>query len=141
MKKVTVILLVIIAVLLGYIAGNMLPLNLGATDQQGAFSLPQFGQKGIEGDAVLQVTLEMEDTANPLANVEVDLAEEPGPPPVGGTALSDDNGVATFNVKPGNYFVFFNDNNFPKNLEAPEPQAVEVKADEENQIKILISLK
>lgn len=144
MKKLTIVLLTIIAFLLGYLAGNILPLNsssTGSTGQQKTFSLPQFGDQGIKGDVTLQVILKMEDMGNPVANVEVDLAEEPGQPPIGGTALSDENGVALFNIRPGRYFIFFNDNNFPKNLRTPEPQPIEVKSGEINKTEILMTLK
>ncbi len=57
---------------------------------------------------------------NPLPNIEVDLGEKPGQPPKGGTAITNESGVATFKVKPGSYYIYFNDNTFPKNLEVPE---------------------
>lgn len=141
MKKLHVILIAVIAFLLGYLAGNALPLGSGSTAQKSAFSLPIFADQGIKGNAVVHVTLEMKDTANPLSNVEVDLAEKPGQPPVGGTALSDESGLAVFNVKPGTYSIFFNSNNFPKNLQMPETQEIEVKEGQINKAKILISLK
>ncbi|HLD30778.1 MAG TPA: hypothetical protein VJB41_01075, partial [Patescibacteria group bacterium] len=59
----------------------------------------------------------------------------------GGVAITDQNGLAVFNVKPGKYFVFFNDNNFPKNVKSPELQPVEVKSGEINKIEILMTLK
>ena len=142
MKKSILILVAVMALALGYVLGSLFPLNLFGAGQtgQGKFSLPFFQDQGIKGDVRLEVILEM-DNGQPLENVEVDLAEQPGPPPVGGIALSDENGLAVFSVKPGNYFIFFNDMNFPKNIKTPESQAIEVNEGETNQVKVILTVK
>jgi hypothetical protein len=143
MKKSIVIFVAIAVLVLGYVLGNFFPLitsKCGDQNRPGKLNLPFLQDQGIKGDANLEVILEM-DNGQPLGNVEVDLAETPGPPPVGGVAISDSIGLAGFNVKPGNYFIFFNDNNFPKNVKTAEPQAVEVKEGEVNQVKIILTVK
>jgi hypothetical protein len=94
------------------------------------FNLPKpsfLEDKGIAGDATLKVTLLMDNNLrNPLSKIEVDVAKEPGPPPKGGIAYTDEQGVATFNIKPGEYYIYFNTLNFPKNLSVPREQAVTV---------------
>jgi hypothetical protein len=93
------------------------------------FNLPKPGflNKSIEGEAVLKVTLLMDNNVrDPLANIEVDVAEKPGAPPKGGIAVTDESGVATFKIKSGTYYVFFNDFTFPKNLEMPPVAQVTV---------------
>ena len=137
MKKLFLILVAVIFLLLGYVLGNFLPLSFFGQEKS---SLPQADEQGIQGNAQLEVILKT-DTGMPLANIEVDVAEQPGPPPVGGLALTDENGVAIFNIKPGNYFIFFNDTNFPKDFENPPPQPVEVKADESDQTTIILNAK
>jgi len=138
MKKL--ILISAICLVLGYVLGIFFPLNIfGSSRLQSPSSLLTSEDKGIQGNARLEITLKM-DNGRPLNNVEVNVAEEPGPPPIGGVALSDADGLAVFNVKPGNYFIFFNDNNFPKNVKNPEAQPVEVKAGEINQRTITLAV-
>lgn len=101
---------------------------------------PEFLDKGIEGNAVLKITLLMDNNVkNPLPNIEVDVAEKPGPPPKGGIALTDESGVATFKIKPGSYYVFFNDLTFPKNLSRPQPVQITVSDGGVNEKTILIT--
>lgn len=141
MKNFIFVFIVIIALVFGYILGSIFPLNFFSSSQpQHQFSLPIIKDMGIQGNNRLEVILKM-DNGRPLDNVEVDLAEVPGPPPIGGVALSDENGLAIFNVKPGNYFIFFNDNNFPKNVETPEPQPIEVKENNVNKAEIVLTIK
>ncbi len=145
MKKLIIALFIAVSLLIGYLAGNIFPLKSnsseGLAEDKKPFSLFQPDDQGIKGEDKLQVILEMEDTGNPLNNVEVNLAKEPGQPPLGGTALSDEKGIATFNIKSGNYFIFFNSSNFPGNLQIPEPRSIEVKSGEVNQITLPINLK
>jgi hypothetical protein len=105
------------------------------------FNLPKpaLMERGIEGNAELKVTLLMDNNVrNPLPNIEVDLAEKPGQPPKGGVAITNEQGVATFKVKPGSYFIYFNEVSFPKNLSAPEPQAVTVAEGSVNEKTLLV---
>lgn len=127
--KILKMLLMIIIFLAGYAAGNFIPWN-------------GFGEKekGITGPAKFEVTLLTEDN-KPVVNLEVDVAEKPGPPLIGGSSITNENGVATFNIKPGNYFVYFNSGNFPQNLEEPKPQQVQVNEENINKETIVIKAK
>jgi hypothetical protein len=93
------------------------------------FNLPRPGflNPGIEGEVVLKVTLLMDNNVrNPLDRIEVDVAKNPGPPPKGGVAVTDETGTATFKLKPSSYYIFFNDNSFPKNLAVPALEEITV---------------
>lgn len=106
------------------------------------FNLPKpaFLGNSISGSAVLEVKLLMDNNVqDPVAKIEVDLAEKPGPPPEGGVATTDQTGTATFNVKPGQYVIYFNQANFPKNLAIPQTQPVTVSQEGPNVVTILIS--
>ncbi len=106
------------------------------------FNLPQpaFLNNGIEGNAELKVTLLMDNNVkNPLPNVEVDVAEKPGNPPKGGVAITDESGVATFKIKPGTYYIFFNDLSFPKNLAVPQLQQITVSGEKVSEKTFLIT--
>ncbi|MBI5071997.1 hypothetical protein HZB93_03875 [Candidatus Falkowbacteria bacterium] len=103
----------------------------------------QNGQQGpsIKGEAVLKVTV-VTDKNEPVKNLEVDVAETPGPPAEGGSASTDDQGIAAFSIKPGKYVVFFNSGNFPANLEYPEDTpTVEVSRDKSVEQKIILKTK
>lgn len=128
MKIILKIAVIIAIFILGYTAGNFIPWS--------GFSFS--GGESIAGSAKLEVTLQM-DSGQPVADVEVDLGEKPGPPPKGGVTVTDKNGMATFSVQPGNYFIYFNSGSFPKNLQEPEPQQIQVS--EENISKKTIILK
>lgn len=107
MKKLKSALIGLIFILAGYFIGSYFPVT-------GFFS----SGASIVGDATLQVTILRPDNS-PATNLEVDAATQPGAPLKGGVAMTDSKGVATFNIKPGNYFIFFNANNFPKGLAEP----------------------
>lgn len=64
------------------------------------------------------------DNGTPVPNIEVDLAPKPGAPPQGGVSHTDNNGIAVLNVKSGQYYIYFNLNNFPNNLQMPESQMI-----------------
>ncbi len=130
--KVIIYALVFMVALVGFYIGAIL---LG-------FNLPKpaFWEKGIEGEIELRVTLLMDNNVkNPLANVEVDLAEKPGNPPKGGVAVTNEFGVATFKVKPDNYYIYFNDLSFPKNLAVPQPVSVIVTKGANSEKTILVT--
>ena len=115
-------------------------LYLGAVYLGFNLPIPSFMEDNIEGDAQLTVTLLMDNNVNdPLANIEVNLAPEPGKPPKGGVALTDDKGVATFNIKPGDYYIYFNELSFPKNLVMPETSAINVAENVTNEKTILVT--
>jgi len=115
MKKLIFIIVVLIILILGYLLGNFLPLA-------GFFST---NVKSIKGDAKLEVRLVLENNT-PLANVEVDVAEKTGPPSQDGALFTDKNGIATFYVIPGNYFIYFNTANFPDNYQVPKESQIAV---------------
>lgn len=121
MKNIIIFLTIFI---IGYAVGNFLPIN----------SFPRIGDKGIAGDAKLEVKLMM-DNGTPLSNIEVDVGERSGPPPKGGVSVTNNKGIATFNIKPGSYFIYFNSTTFPKNLEWPAQEGPETKIQvEENTV-------
>lgn len=104
MGKIKFIIFAFVFLFVGYAAGNFFPF--------GGFS---FFSPSIEGNTMLQVRATM-DNGTPVAKLEIDLGEKPGPPPRGGVSHTDENGVAIFNVKPGEYVIYFNSGTFPKNL-------------------------
>jgi hypothetical protein len=123
--------ILLVALIIVYIGAIFLGFNLPK---------PAFLDQGIGGSAELKVTLLMDNNLkNPLANVEVDVAKKPGPPPKGGVAITDESGVATFKVKPGNYYLYFNDATFPKNLAVPESQPITVTEGAVNGKTLLIT--
>jgi len=95
----------------------------------------------IGGNTTLNVTV-LTELQKPVVNLEVDLAEKAGPPPSGGTANTNNQGVATFSVKPGDYVVYFNTLNFPKNLEYPQDsQPVHTTEGKINQATVVLKSK
>jgi len=131
MKK-KILIIIIISLLIGYALGNLIPFS--------GFNFLKIFQKGIEGTAKLEITLLM-DNGTPLANIEVDVAERPGTPPSGGISYTDENGIAVFNIKPGQYYIFFNSNSFPENLIIPDPEPIQVQEEIINQYTIQVKAK
>lgn len=117
--KVAKIVGVIIVFVVGYAVGNFFPFS-GFGKNAGSE-----GGIGIKGSAKLEVTI-LDSSSKPVTNLEVDVAEKPGPPLPGGDSLTNQDGVATFNIKPGNYVIFFNSGNFPQNLQESEIQPIQV---------------
>ncbi len=131
MKVLKYILVLFIALVVFYVGAILLGFNLPK---------PASLDKGIEGNAELRVTLLMDNNLkNPLPNIEVDVAEKLGQPLKGGVAITNEQGVATFKVKPGSYYIFFNSGAFPKNLAEPEPQQVTVSEGGTNEKTILVN--
>ncbi|MFA5413508.1 MAG: hypothetical protein WC348_03135 [Patescibacteria group bacterium] len=107
------------------------------------FLIYQDNQQGpsIKGDAVLRVMV-VTDKDEPVKDLEVDVGETAGPPAEGGFVKTDNAGVATFNIKPGKYVIFFNDSNFPTNLEhSDDTPTVEVSQDKPTEQKIILKTK
>lgn len=115
----------------GYALGNSLPWS--------GFSFVD-GGNSILGPARLEVTVLM-DNGTPVPNLEVGVAEKPGPPKRGGTAITGQNGVAAFDIQPGDYFIIFNENNFPQNLAKADAQPVHVAEDNVNKKTIILTTK
>lgn len=130
MKKIIFIVAVLVILILVYLLGSFLPLN-------NLFAPPT---KSIKGDARLSVKLVLDNGA-PLPNVEVDVAKQVGPPSKDGTFVTDETGTAKFFVVPGNYFIYFNLNNFPKNLQLPPAQQIAVEENVNNSKTITIKAK
>lgn len=131
MKNIIWIILVF-ALIFGYIVGNIFPFN-------SSFSAEKLNS--IRGEAQLIVVAKMENNNVVVPNLEIDLAQQPGQPPAGGVVITDQNGVAEFNVKPGSYFLYFNQNTFPKNLRMPEPEQIIVEDGIINEKTILLNIK
>jgi hypothetical protein len=121
MKKIIIFIIIFVA---GYLLGSFFPLSLTPSSPQG----------DIQGDTELRVIV-LRDDNQPVPNLEVDVAEKPGQPPLGGTAETDQQGVATFFVKPGTYYIYFNDSNFPSDLQTLEQgsKRIEVREGEINE--------
>lgn len=131
MKALMLVVLAVVAVVVLYAGAIFAGLNVPK---------PAFLDTGIAGNAELKVTLLMDNNVkNSLANVEVDVAEKPGPPPKGGVAVTDEQGVATFKIKPGNYVIYFNEASFPKNLAVPQLQQITVSEGEANAKTLLVT--
>jgi len=135
MKKTILILSILICLFIGYVLGSIFPLDVSK------FSLSSGSEENIQGNTQLVITAKMAETNTPVSNLEIDLAKEPGPPPVGGIALTDENGIAKFNVQPGTYFIYFNQANFPKNLIVPESEQVTVSESAVNEKEIVFVTK
>lgn len=130
MKFLKIILPLLLVFVVGYILGNILPWS----------GFGNNGETGILGSAKLEVTI-LNENNSPVPNLEVDVAEKPGPPQMGGTAQTDKNGVATFNIQPGNYFIYFNSGNFPQNLKEGEPQPIQVSEGSVSKTTIILKSK
>jgi len=125
--RIKLILLLIVVFIFGYIAGNIPPLPF----------FQFFGN--IKGENELRVKILSE--GKPVKNLEVDVAKKPGPPPKGGVAITNENGIATFYLESGKYYVFFNAANFPKNLEYPGPKQIVVEEGKVNEYTINLTPK
>lgn len=103
MKKIFVFIIILVV---GYLLGSFFPFPL----------TPSFFQGDIRGETELRVTV-LRDGIQPIPDLEVDLAKEPGHPPKGGSVETDHRGVATFFINPGIYYIYFNMKNFPADLQ------------------------
>lgn len=111
---------------LGYVIGNLFPLG---------------AKQSVRGDAELRIIL-LDDGGTPVYDTEVDVAENSGQPPEGGSVQTDANGTAVFFVKPGRYVVYFNVGNFSQNLQYPQqPMPVVVQKDGVNEKTIILKRK
>jgi hypothetical protein len=127
MNKIKIIIFLIIFTGLGYLLGNFFPFYSG-----------QNSDESIQEEVLLEVAIVTEE-GNPLPNVEVDVAKKIGPPPLGGIVLSDSRGIAVFNLKPGDYFIFFNSNNFPEGFKYPDSRSISVREGMSNKQTIVLS--
>ena len=121
------IVLVIIALILGYLIGSYFPIR-------GFF---QSNTTSISGNSELKVTVLRPDKT-PATDLEVDVATEPGAPLEGGAVKTDSSGIATFHVKPGTYSIFFNSIDFPKGLKYKDSISINVVEGKENNQTIIL---
>jgi len=124
MKIIKVLAFSIVLLFIGYIVGSFFPIG---------------SLFNISGDVKLQVTVLREDKS-PVPNIEVDVAKIPGPPPASGIGHTNGNGVANFEIKPGDYYLFFNADNFPTDL-VTELRPIAVKKGELNQETVILKKK
>ncbi len=125
--KLKIIIILLIAFLLGYILGNISPL---------AFF--QF-LGSARGESELRIIALVE--GKPINNLEIDIGKKLGPPPKGGIAQTNEKGIATFYLKPGKYYLYFNASNFPENLEYPAPREITVEEGKINEYTINLNPK
>lgn len=129
MRHLSLALASVAFLVIGYVIGSFLPLS--------GF---QHSGDSIVGDAELRIHV-VTDDGTAVTGLEVDLAETMGPPPEGGYAVSDGNGVATFHVKPGEYLAYFNSNTFPQYLEMIDSYPVSVEDGVANEATIVLETK
>jgi hypothetical protein len=136
MKRLKIIFIIVVFFLLGYIVGNFYP--LGILSMIRSFIIPS---GTITGDVELKVIV-LDEKKKPIPNLEVDLDKNVPPSPASILFVdTDENGVATFQLKPGTYFVFFNGNNFPNDFRIPRTQKIDVKSGQENKLTIILKRK
>jgi len=136
MKVLKTIFIIVVFFLLGYIVGNFYPLGIFSVIR--SFIIPS---ETITGDVELKVTV-LDEKKNPIPNLEVDLDKSLPPSPARMLFVdTDENGVATFQLKPGTYFVFFNANNFPNDFRIPRAQKIDVKSGQVNELTIILKRK
>lgn len=127
-KKIIVSILILAT---GYLLGSFFPLPVNAP----------FTQGDIQGDTELRVTV-LRDNGEPVPNIEVDVAEQTGPPPEGGAVETDASGLATFFIKPGVYSVYFNMGTFPGDLQPPQgSKRINVESGKINEETIILNSK
>lgn len=132
MKNLKFVAVSVVLLVAGYFVGNFFP-----------FSIPQLiqtPQEDIKGNVELKVSV-VAGINQPVPNLEIDLGKTTGPPPAGGVAKTNENGIAIFLVKPGNYVVYFNEGTFPKNLEHGPPQPVTVLENSANNVTVVLKSK
>lgn len=129
MKIISKLFIALILFCAGYLLGSYFPLK--------GFIFMRSVNPSIFGQAELQVTV-LHPDRTPAVGLEVDIATEVGKVLEGGHVNTDARGVAAFNIQPGNYYIFFNAINFPKNLEYRDtPQVTVSESKTANKIIIL----
>ncbi|MDD5675762.1 MAG: hypothetical protein PHC61_16450 [Chitinivibrionales bacterium] len=134
MNNLKLIVFVLIALLAGYVIGNLFPCSI----IQGFNS--QKNLENISGNAALSVKI-LDENNSPLKNIEVDVGTQPGQPPLGGSVYTNESGEANFNIKPGSYFIYFNTVTFPDKFELPESRQIIVEAGFANTATIILKNK
>lgn len=125
-----------VALLIGYIIGNMAPISQFQQDREGPgteTSDTDTADSDIPvGKGQLIVTVTDAD-GNPFVGIEVDVAQQPGPPEAWGVKEADLEGKVSYSLDPGTYFVFFNSSRFPVGyVVSPDKQVFIVEGETEN---------
>lgn len=129
MKIFGFVAIVLVFFIAGYLLGSYKPIN-------SIF----IGKDSIKGSAELKVTVK-DSLQKPVVDLEVDVASKNEPPTADGIKRTDINGVATFNLKPGHYFIFFNTINFPTNYQVPRETEIDVSEGQLNNKTIILQTK
>ncbi len=126
MKTFGIIILVLGAFIGGFILGSYRPISGFITSKD-----------SIKGNAELKVRV-IDSSDNPVANLEVDVANKNKPPTTDGIRKTDKDGIAVFNLKPGHYFIFFNTTNFPPYYQVPREIEVDITEEKSNVKSIIL---
>jgi hypothetical protein len=134
-KVLSIVLAFVIGGIAGYFARD-LPALLSKDED-----LPtQLEQGEYAGNDVLEVTIQKKD-GSVLAGIEVDLwadGKQEGPP-TAAIEETDTRGIATFNLKPGTYWLGYNLENWPEDLEIPVGQTeLTVESGKTNSVTIIL---
>jgi len=129
MKIFSIVILCFLFLIIGYLLGTWKPLSTFMT-----------GSNSIKGTTEVKVTV-LGPTNQPVTNLEVDIATKNGPPTAEGVRTTDAQGVATFNLKAGHYFVFFNTTKFPSDFNVPRESEIDVIEGQINAKTIILSTK
>lgn len=96
--------------------------------------------KSVSGSAELHVTILFANNT-PAQNLEVDVGDKPGPPLEGGFIFTNENGTAVFFLKPGVYAIYFNQGNFPVDMQTPQLERIKVTEDKIAEKTIVLKAK
>ena len=135
MAKTSIIIVVVLVA--GYLLGNFMPLqNFSSSNQTTPATDNQKNENAKttsvpNGKGVLEVIVKNSNN-EPIVGIEIDVAIRPGPPESWGIKEANVNGIANFELNPGNYYVYFNTNRFPSGYKVQPEQKVNVQ---EGQIK------
>lgn len=112
-EKIVLVCTAVITLVLGYLLGSYYPITgfkfLGLSNN---------ADVNIEGNALLNVFVVTDQGAKvPDLEVDIGIIGPGNGPQLGTSAITNENGTATFELEPGDYLIFFNMNNFPSSLE------------------------
>lgn len=93
-----------------------------------AFAVWILYPRSVTGNAELHVTVIFANNT-PVENLEVDVGDKPGPPLEGGFVFTNENGTAVFFLNSGVYTIYFNQGNFPADMQTPQLERVKVTED------------
>jgi len=130
MKKIPIIVVIValISVILGYVIGNLLPFkSFPESDDSG-----QITQDSNIPDGKGRLVVEVMNTDNePVIGIEIDVAFQPGPPEDWGVKETNTEGIAIYNLDPGDYFAYFNMERFPSEyVVQPEKKVTVINGEE-----------